>query len=92
MFAKLFRKRLPAYTEREVTFEILDLLLKMGKKGRVNLYNGTINGLRNAQADSSSDVYIVEVLNPPERSAILRFSEYAEKLKQSFKKRGEDRG
>lgn len=57
--------------------------MKLAKENRVVVYNGTINGLKMAQANPRSDVYVIEVINPISKSALIKMSEYFSKLRKN---------
>jgi len=50
----------------------------------VNIYDGTITGLRNAVSDINSTVYVVEITRPVEKKLIIRFREYVNKLRDNI--------
>jgi hypothetical protein len=85
-WAKLFGRRRPNYSEKEITVDIVSSLSYAAKKGRLNIYNGTIQGLRSAQADHLSIVYVVEIVNPVERQTLINFSDYVNRLKSIFRR------
>jgi len=83
LWAKLFRRD-PVFSEKDIDFMISQRLYKLAKAGRVKVYNGTLNGLKNAQANPNSDVYVMEVINPPKKEALIKFREYVNKLRQNI--------
>lgn len=80
LIAKIFRRE-PPETIESVTLTILRNLVKLSKQGRINIYNGTMPSLRQAQADHTSIVYIVEITNPPSKTDLISFAKYVEKLR-----------
>ena len=85
VWASLFRRD-PKYTENDVTENILSNLIKLSRKGRINIYHGTPTGLRQALGDYRSIVYIVEVVEEPPKRDLLNWHEYTKKLKSLWNK------
>jgi hypothetical protein len=63
---------------------IIDEIYKLSKQGRVNIYLGSVAGLRKAQSNPTSFVYVVEIKNPPTTKEKISFSRYVRKLKDMF--------
>lgn len=88
-FGKVFRKVFRRPETIEMTREkalrnIISEIDEKFRRGQVNIYNGTGNGLRLATADIRSTVYIIEIINPPSRKMKLTFWEYISKLKKNI--------
>jgi hypothetical protein len=86
LWSKMLRRD-PEYTENDVTANILHQLFRRAQKGRVNIYNGTREGLNQALGDHRSIVYIVELTAEPPRRQILNFKKYTDKLKSLWTKK-----
>ena len=83
LWAKLFRRNV-RYSSEETIIGITHNIYNLAKKGRVNIYNGSVNGLRNALADNRSTVFGVEVVNPVEKGLRIKFQEYVNHLRKSM--------
>lgn len=85
LLAKIFRRE-PRYSSDETTIGIAKNILRLSKKNRVNFYNGTVAGLRQAQGDNNSTVFVVEITYPVDRDLQIRFKEYVERLRRIYAK------
>jgi len=83
LWAKLFRRD-PVFSDSDIDFMISQRIYKLAKAGRVKVYNGTLTGLKNAQANPESDVYVIEVINPTKKETLIKFREYVSKLRQNI--------
>ena len=83
LWAKLFRRDVK-YSSDETIIGITHNIYKLSKKGRINIYNGSINGLRNALADNTSTVFIVEIIYPVDKGLKIKFKEYVKHLRESM--------
>lgn len=90
IFRKIFR-RPENVDEYDVTKNIISSISSLSKEGKVIIYNGTLSNLRIAQSDPYSTIYIVEIINEPERSTFVDFDEYIEKLKNVISTKPEDK-
>ena len=83
LWLRLFNKE-PKYSSNDLTVDIAHRVFSEAKKGHVNIYDGTITGLRNAVSDINSTVYVVEITRPVEKKLIIRFREYVNKLRDNI--------
>jgi hypothetical protein len=73
------------YSSDETTLAITSSIYKLAKKGRINIYNGTVNGLRQALADNMSNVFIIEITHPVDKNLRIKFKEYVAKLREQYR-------
>lgn len=83
LWAKLFRRSVK-YSSDETVIGITHNIYSLAKKGRINIYNGSINGLRDAIADNRSTVLIVEITYPVDKALKIKFKEYVAHLRESM--------
>ena len=83
LWAKIFRRDVK-YSSDETIIGITHNIYEHAKKGRVNIYNGTIIGLREAQSNYNSTVMIVEIIRPVDKKTRIKFREYVAKLRENF--------
>lgn len=83
LWAKTFRREIK-YSSDETTIGITHNFYQLAKKGRINIYNGSIHGLRQAQSGLNSTVMIVEITFPIDKNLRIKFKEYVEKLRENF--------
>lgn len=79
-FGKLFRRPVN-YTEVDLNVDITRRLHKLACDGRINIYNGSIQGLRAALGDSRSFVYVIQVTNPVDAKQLVQFDEYIKSVR-----------
>lgn len=85
LWGKVFKREVK-YSSDETVIGITGSIYKLAKKGRINLYNGSINGLRQALADTNSNVFIVEITHPVDKNFRIKFKEYVAKLREQYGK------
>ena len=83
LWAKIFRKSVK-YSSDETTIGITHNIYNLAKKGRINIYNGTISGLREAQSSFNSTIMIIEITHPVDKNLRIKFREYVAKLRENF--------
>lgn len=83
LWAKLFRRDVK-YSTEETVIGITHNIYNLAKKGRINIYNGSVNGLRDALADNRSTVFVVEVVYPVDKSLKIKFKEYVAHLREAM--------
>lgn len=83
LWGKLFRRDVK-YSSDETVIGIAHNIYTLAKKGRINIYNGTINGLRDAQADNRSTVLVIEITYPVDKGLTIKFREYVAHLRESM--------
>ena len=83
LWAKLFQ-RSAKFSFNESTIDITHNIYNFAKKGRINIYTGSVPGLRNATANNRSTVLIIEITHPVEKEAMIKFKQYVQGLRKSM--------
>ena len=81
LWSKLFRRSVK-FSIEETNIGIAQNILKLAHKGRINIYNGTVHGLRQAQSDNRSTIFIVEITYPVDKALKIKFKEYVNNLRK----------
>ena len=84
IWGKIFQRNVK-FSSEETTMGITQNIYNLAKKGRINIYNGSIHGLRNALADTRSTVLIIEIMYPNDKNMKIKFKEYVKQLREAMR-------